>query len=158
MHGREAFDSHYQRLFKPTVFEGQRYELLEQRDGNCRLTPSFAARLSETAPIWGRAVAPIAEWVAQALWSSSRRAANKKDHVPTRLTQRRRSEARGNKFAAKAMMAPRGPKICEVCGAEDVTNRYCRSCAVEVSRESMSRVALIGHSKPKTSKAMRCSL
>src|ERR1017187_8570902 len=38
----------------------------EQRDGNCRLAGSFAVRLSETAPIWGRAVAPIAEWVAQA--------------------------------------------------------------------------------------------
>jgi hypothetical protein len=31
----------------------------EQRDGNCRLAGSFAVRLSETAPIWGRAVAPI---------------------------------------------------------------------------------------------------
>jgi CRISPR-associated endonuclease Cas1 len=124
----------------------------EQPDGNCRLTPSFAMRLSDTATTWGRAVAPIAEWVAQAFWGSSRRPANKRDFVPTRLTQRRRSEGRGNKFAAKAMMVPRGPKICEVCGAEGVQNRYCKSCAVEVSRENMARVALIGHSKPKTSK------
>ena len=33
----------------------------EQGDGNCRLTQSLAVRLSETAPIWRRAVAPIAE-------------------------------------------------------------------------------------------------
>src|SRR5229473_4140625 len=37
---------------------------LEQRDGNCRLMPQLAIQLSETAPMWGRAVAPIAEWVA----------------------------------------------------------------------------------------------
>src|SRR6202521_5258700 len=39
----------------------------EQRDGNCRLMGSFAIRLSETAATWGRAVAPIAEWVARTL-------------------------------------------------------------------------------------------
>ena len=49
--------------------------LFEQSDGNCRLMASFAARLSETAPMWGRAVAPIAEWVTRALWSSSARLA-----------------------------------------------------------------------------------
>jgi hypothetical protein len=32
----------------------------EQRDGNCRLNGPFTVRLSETAPIWGRAVAPMA--------------------------------------------------------------------------------------------------
>ena len=36
----------------------------EQRDGNCRLMGSFAARLSQTAPMWARAVAPLTEWVA----------------------------------------------------------------------------------------------
>jgi len=35
----------------------------EQRDGNCRLMASLAIRLSETAPMWRRAIAPIAEWV-----------------------------------------------------------------------------------------------
>ena len=39
----------------------------EERDGNCRLMGSFAVRLSETLPIWRRAVAPVAEWVARAL-------------------------------------------------------------------------------------------
>ena len=112
---------------------------------------SFAARLSETALTWGRAVAPIAEWVAQALWNSSRRPAKKEENIPTRLTQRHRSEGRGNNFAARpSRVAPR-KRICEVCGAGGVQNRYCRSCAVEVSRDNMAQVALIGHSKPKTS-------
>ncbi|MBZ5658010.1 MAG: CRISPR-associated endonuclease Cas1 [Acidobacteriia bacterium] len=125
----------------------------EQRDGNCRLMGPFAARLSETAVTWGRAVAPIAEWVAQAFWSSASKSATKKHSVPTRLTQRRRSEGRGNKFSAQVNPVPRQGKICEVCGAEGVQNRYCRSCAVEVSRETMAQVALIGHAKPKTRQA-----
>ena len=47
--------------------------LFEQGDGNCRLSGSFAVRLSETAPIWRRAVAPIAEVVARAFWSTIKR-------------------------------------------------------------------------------------
>jgi CRISPR-associated endonuclease Cas1 len=124
----------------------------EQRDGNCRLMGPFATRLSETALTWGRAVAPTAEWVAQALWSSSRSPEKKKEAIATRLTQRRRSEGRGNKFITQANPVLRRQRICEVCGAEGVGNRYCRSCAVKISRESMAQVALIGHSKPKTSK------
>src|SRR5437660_2343996 len=124
----------------------------EQRDGNCRLMGPFAIRLSETAPTWGRAVAPVAEWVAEAFWDSSKNPANKKESVPTRLTQRRRSEGRGNRFAVRAIPVPNRKKICEVCGVEGIQNRYCQSCAVEVSRENMTQAALIGHLKPKTSK------
>jgi hypothetical protein len=62
----------------------------EHRDGNCRLMGSFAARLSETAPTWGRAVAPFAEWVAQTLRTPERKPASRDQRVPTRLTQRRR--------------------------------------------------------------------
>jgi CRISPR-associated endonuclease Cas1 len=121
----------------------------EQRDGNCRLMAPLAVRLTETASTWGRAVAPVAEWVAQAFWSSPSRSANKKSFVPTPLTQRRRSEGRGKRCTGRANSVPRQPKICEVCGAEGVQNRYCSSCAVEVARENMAQVALIGHTKPK---------
>ena len=77
---------------------------------------------------------------------------NKEHLAPTRLTHRRRSEGRGNDFAAKPILLPRRQKICEVCGAEGVKNRYCRSCAVEVSRENLSRAAVTGHSRSKSSK------
>lgn len=124
----------------------------EQRDGNCRLMGPFAMRLSETAPTWGRAVAPTAEWVAQALWTSFKRPLKKTETIPTRLTQRRRSEGRGSNFAMQTSPPPRRKNICIVCGAEGVQRSYCRSCAVEVSRDKMAQVALIGHSKPKTPK------
>jgi CRISPR-associated endonuclease Cas1 len=122
----------------------------EDNNGNCRLMSHLCAKLSETSPIWRRAVSPVAEWVAQALWRSACKSASKEPTLPTRLTQRRRSEGRGNTFAMRSNPLPRWSKICEVCGAEGVKNRYCKSCAVELSREHMAHVALIGHSKPKT--------
>jgi len=122
----------------------------EERNGNCRLMGSFAKQLSETAPTWARAVAPVAEWVAQALWSSVGKTAKKGPILPTRLTQRHRSEGRGNTFEMGTNPTPRREKVCEVCGTEGVKNRYCKSCAVEVSRENMAQVALIGHSRLKT--------
>jgi hypothetical protein len=67
----------------------------EQRNGNARLMASLTERLSETAPMWARAVAPVAEWVAQALWTSAKRPLHTEPSLPTRLTQRRRSEGRG---------------------------------------------------------------
>jgi hypothetical protein len=109
----------------------------EQRDGNCRLMGSFAARLSETAPTWGRAAAPFAEWVAQTLRTQHRKPANKDQIVPTRLTQRRRSEGRGNEFVPSLLIAQRPPKICAVCGVSLKRGRYCGTCATEVSREKL---------------------
>lgn len=124
----------------------------ELRDGSARLMATLTERLAETAPTWGRAVAPIAEWVAQALLNSAGKSFSKRIALPTRLTGRRRSEGRGNAFELRATPAVRRRKICEVCGAEGVKNRYCRSCAVEASRERMAQIALLGHAKPKTKK------
>jgi len=121
----------------------------EERNGNARLMAPFAARLAETAPVWARTAAPIAEWVTQALWSSTQ-GRGKRQPLPTRLTQRRKTEGRGRVFATASIPVPKRVKICEVCGAEGVRNRYCKSCAVEVSRENMAQVALIGHATPKT--------
>jgi CRISPR-associated endonuclease Cas1 len=125
----------------------------EQPNGNARLMSSLTERLSETAPTWARAVAPVAEWVAQALWSSVG-SARKEPTLPTRLTQRRRSEGRGNTFKQRGDVGPLHPKICAVCGVEGVNGRYCRACAVEASRETMAQVALLGHAKPKSKKTM----
>jgi CRISPR-associated endonuclease Cas1 len=124
----------------------------ELRDGNCRLMGPFAVRLSETATMWGRAVAPIAEWVAQALWNSYQGSTRAVQHLPTRLTHRRRSEGRGNEFKVQASALPREPKICEVCGAEGISNHYCRSCAVEAARGAICQISAPGYAKPKSKK------
>jgi CRISPR-associated protein Cas1 len=43
----------------------------EQRDGNCRLMATFAARLSETVMTWRREVAPVVEWFAETISAST---------------------------------------------------------------------------------------
>jgi hypothetical protein len=49
-----------------------RSDFFEERDGNCRLMAQFAERLSQTASIWARLVAPIAEWFVQEVFRTSR--------------------------------------------------------------------------------------
>jgi CRISPR-associated endonuclease Cas1 len=116
----------------------------EQRDGNCRLMASLAIRLSETAPTWGRAVAPIAEWVAQTLWTRSRKPDRGEQRLPTRLTQSRRSEGRGKKFTLNTKPAPPPESICPGCGATTRRGRHCPKCGREVSREKLIELAKIG--------------
>jgi CRISPR-associated endonuclease Cas1 len=72
----------------------QRKWFFEERDGNCRLTSECAAELSETSRLWRNALGPLAEWIAGTLWSTTSRA-SKTDVPATRLTQRRKREAKG---------------------------------------------------------------
>src|SRR5215831_5338577 len=123
----------------------------EDSNGNCRIGSRLVGKLCETSFMWRRLAAPVAEWVAQALWNSCRNLAVDEEVLPTPLTHRRKSEGRGNKFELK-IRPPRPTKVCEMCGAEGVKNRYCRSCAVEASRETMAQVALLGHVKHRSKK------
>jgi hypothetical protein len=115
----------------------------EQRNGNARLMASLTEKLSETAPIWARAVAPVAEWVAQAIWSQ-RRTAPSEQPLPTRLTQRRRSEGRGKEFIVKSAFASPPPKICPGCGATTHEGRLCQTCGRKVSGEKLIELAKRG--------------
>ena len=101
---------------------------LEQRNGNCRLHASLAIRLSETAPTWGRAVAPFAEWLAQSLWSG-RKSLQRDKILPTHLTQRNRTEARGA-YAPTTNPIPKPARICRGCGSTLKSGRRdCASCS-----------------------------
>jgi CRISPR-associated endonuclease Cas1 len=66
----------------------------EERDGNCRLTSEFAARLSETSRIWRQVLGPFAESIAHTLWSIKPQSPRAKAPA-TRLTQSRKREAKG---------------------------------------------------------------
>jgi CRISPR-associated endonuclease Cas1 len=122
----------------------------ERADGHCRLMAPFASHLSLTARTWERAVAPIAEWVAQAFWDSVRTSSKIDRFIPTRLTERRRRESRGFTSNGKSHPVLRPMKICKVCGAEGVKSSYCQSCAVEASRERMADIAALAHMRPKS--------
>jgi hypothetical protein len=116
----------------------------EQRDGNCRLMGSFAVRLSETAPTWGRAVAPLAEWVARTVWKTIHKPV-RRETLATRLTQSHRREAKGGFSTEAVKLPPRPPTVCWMCGTPIKMGLvYCATCAVSVSREGLIKAAKVG--------------
>jgi len=116
----------------------------ERPDGNCRLTPMLCVRLSETAPTWGRAVAPIAEWLAQQLWASPRGNTGNSS-FPTRLTQNKKRNAQGGDLQSSTMRAPQRETFCHECGkAIDPDNSHCRNCRIEQVTKGMPDVARVG--------------
>jgi CRISPR-associated endonuclease Cas1 len=105
----------------------QRKWFFEQRDGNCRLTNELAATLSETSGMWRQALGPLAEWIASMLWSTTSRP-SKTEAPATRLTQRRKREAKGI------------PTIAPVASiANPLTSR--RNCTPMVSHENFLQTA-----------------
>jgi len=114
----------------------------EERDGNCRLMGSFAARLSETAQLWRRAVGPVAEWVARAFWSTIRRP---DAPIATRLTQNNKREAKGALPLPSTISAPRRNNLCRGCGKTISDGRTnCATCAVGDATKRMIDAAGIG--------------
>jgi CRISPR-associated endonuclease Cas1 len=125
----------------------------EQRDGNCRLMAPFAVRLSETAPMWARAVAPVAEWVAKQLWQR-RQTPDKEIEPPTRLTQARRRKAQGGAPPQSELAEPRRKNICRGCGTTLSRGRdHCARCAVDLASERLVDVARLGRSVAHTPEA-----
>jgi CRISPR-associated endonuclease Cas1 len=122
----------------------RRQWFFEQRDGSCRLMGSFAIRLSETALTWGRAVAPIAEWVCDKLWSATRKPP-RGFYPPTPLTESNRRGAKGNAAKLTAVQAPKPVKICRICGtAIPSSDKYCVSCSPVISTEALLEAAKHG--------------
>jgi len=116
----------------------------EQRDGNCRLMGSFAVRLSETAPIWARAVAPVAEWVARTLWQRTNKPARQL-LPPTRLTQRHKREAKGSSPAPVPEPNPQVESLCRDCGTAVGQGRiHCPKCAVVYSTARLKEASRSG--------------
>jgi CRISPR-associated endonuclease Cas1 len=116
----------------------------ERPDGNTRLTAQFTAQLSETLPMWARAVGPVAEWVARALWSSSAKLV-REPAPPTRLTQRTKREVKGAPPLPPAIKAPRRDNLCPECGkAIKSESRKCVRCSLGDATKNMLEAARIG--------------
>jgi CRISPR-associated endonuclease Cas1 len=117
---------------------------LEQRDGNCRLMAQLAIKLSETAPTWGRAVAPLAEWVAGTLWSG-RRKPSSGVLLPTRLTQSHKREAKGGSPVPPPIPTPRRENVCRGCGKTiQQRSTNCGECELDTATKRLVDVARIG--------------
>jgi len=116
----------------------------EQRNGNCRLMGSFAVRLTETIPMWRREIAPYAEFVARTLWSTARKSPSESAPA-TRLTQRRKREAKGLPPLPPSETTPEREKLCTTCGAIILPeSTFCRACAVPSFVERTVNVARAG--------------
>ena len=115
----------------------------EQANGNCRLMGPFAARLSETATVWRKAVAPFAEETAKFFWQGRLR--RSKFSLPTRLTQARRSEVKAGNLVSNIPSIPKPVNRCQRCGGSVTTSSvYCMKCVPAVNRESMLEKAKLG--------------
>jgi CRISPR-associated endonuclease Cas1 len=108
----------------------------EQRDGNCRLMGSFVALLADTAPMWARAVAPVAERVAQMLWTTVQKPTSE-SRLPARLTQRHRRQAHYETPSAVEERSATFP-TCPGCGTP--LKRRTTRCAACESKEATKRL------------------
>jgi CRISPR-associated endonuclease Cas1 len=125
----------------------------EQRDGNCRLTGSFAVRLSETAPTWGRAAAPLAERVSQMLWSTIP-TYRRRERPATRLTQASRREAKGITSGVPPEPPPHPQSFCRNCGATIGRGRTCcATCSNTLNTAGLIKAAELGRVASHTDQA-----
>ncbi len=156
---RPAVDAFALDLLRTRTFRWQ--DFFETREGVCRILAPLTPLLIETAPRWAKAVAPIAEQVAQALVGSKRtpHAASRSQlatsprprrPLPTPLTQANRSAGR----AAVRRKPPRDapsphatgtpalvtglPRTCETCGAllRSKVAAYCAACRPKPTAEN----------------------
>ena len=116
----------------------------EQANGNCRLMGSFAEQLSETAMVWRKAVSPYAEEAAKIFWRG-RYERSKRNSLPTRLTQARRSESKAGRLVSNIPSIPNPVNRCQRCGGPVTTGSvYCAKCVPAFNRESMLEKAKLG--------------
>jgi CRISPR/Cas system-associated endonuclease Cas1 len=98
----------------------RRSDFIETANGNCRLSSALCSKLSETAPTWGRLVAPWAEYVARTLWSR----ASPSKVLATRLTQQHKREAKGSSPIPPDIPTPQRENLCRGCGKRIVQSRF----------------------------------
>ncbi len=114
-------------------------DFFERNDGVCRVTVNLARELAETEPLWAKAVAPVAEWVAQTLIKGHK----PKVALPTKLTEGNRSAGRvhvrsqdktvevaRHDVAVAAKTVERPPAVCPECG-KVLPNRERKFCSDE---------------------------
>jgi hypothetical protein len=119
-------------------------DFFETGTGNCRLMSQLCIKLSGTVAVWRKLVAPWTEYVAQALWSGTKSRHGDNSVVPTRLTQRRRTEAKGKVWTSRVKFS-KVDHLCRGCGKRLVEGRtHCGQCAVSSATERLIDAARVG--------------
>jgi CRISPR-associated endonuclease Cas1 len=131
----------------------RRSDFFEERNGNCRLLRTLAAKLSETTSVWAKLVAPWAEYVAHTLWATTSRPTHRSS-IPTRLTQQHRRQAKGD-LSAPTILIPKPDRVCRGCGKTIRAGRNdCSKCAVEGATKRLVEAARIGRVAAHTPEAL----
>jgi CRISPR-associated protein Cas1 len=119
----------------------RRSDFFETGSGNCRLTSRICSQLTETAPTWGRLVAPWAEYISHMLWTGR----SGSSRPATRLTQRHKREAKARAPLPPLLLPPRRQNLCRGCGNAIQSGRVnCARCAVDDATNNMLGAARIG--------------
>jgi hypothetical protein len=128
----------------------RRADFFETGTGNCRLMSQICSRLSGPAFILGKLVAPWAEYVARTLWGGGKSRRTGSSVPPTRLTQQRRTEAKGKVWISK-VEPPKTDHLCRGCG-KTITSESTHSahCAVDKATERLLGVASLGRLAART--------
>ena len=125
----------------------RRSDFWEDRNGNCRLASPLAIKLCETSDSWRRLVAPVAEYVAQEIWSSVSKPASRsklaRRMIATRLTQQNKCEVKGSTIPA--VKQPKPEHVCCGCGNPIRPERnHCAKCAIDSATERLVYAARVG--------------
>jgi|SRR5579864_378874 len=116
-------------------------DFFETRQGVCRVLTPITHLVAGLAPMWAKAVAPVAEQVARALWNDRQKNSRApQSSPPTPLTQANRSAGRKGMRRHPKSLADRIhtiPKACHNCGVilKNSDRLYCEECLPERRRE-----------------------
>jgi hypothetical protein len=121
----------------------RRADFFETATGNCRLMSNLCARLSETAPTWGKLIAPWAEYVARTLWATTS-PSKSEGRLSTPLTQQHRRNAKGRSSFSE-VKAPQPERLCRGCGKTiQRDSKNCAECDIEIATKRLVEVAKTG--------------
>lgn len=122
----------------------RRSDFFETGTGNCRLMSQLCTKLSGTTSVWGKLVAPWAEYVMRALSAAAKSGRECTRTPPTRLTQQHRTEAKGKVWTPSVKFS-KSDHLCRGCGKKILEGRtHCGQCAVGSATERLVDVARVG--------------
>jgi CRISPR-associated endonuclease Cas1 len=122
----------------------RRSDFFETGTGNCRLMSQLCIKLSGTALVWGKLVAPWAEYVVRALSTATKSGRERKSTPPTRLTQQHRTEAKGKVWTTSVKFS-KSDHLCRGCGKKILEGRtHCGQCAISSATERFIDAARVG--------------
>jgi len=131
----------------------RRSDFFETGTGNCRLMSHLCIKLGGTTSVWGKLVAPWAEYVARELSTATKSGRERNSTPPTRLTQQHRREAKG-KFWTPSVKFSKSDHLCRGCGKKILEGSiHCGQCAVSSATERFVNVARIGRQTANSSEA-----